>query len=1319
MKGFITNVAEEMSQFQICSVLDHLRDELPAHDMPVTLAALLYLRWVDFQEAEQEAIAAFDEAAYKPVLPAALHWRSWYNLPPHDLPELFSDRLSPALERLNNSRHNSLATHLHRIASAVKDLGWLSPHALEALIHWLAEQPFETPSDRRALLGIFDTLLDRVPDKSFSEFRTPAAIVSLLVELAAPAPGDRVYDPCFGTAGLLTAACDHVLRKGKDRFTRNGGPGLMVSGVELNVDAFVIGLTRLALAGVDDPQLELGNSLERTPPNNPQQDGFDVVLANPPWGMRVHPAGLDHFPVRTTDTTGLFIQHALTQLRPGGRAVLVVPEGFLFRGGLERKLRRMLVEQHTVEAVVSLPAGAFLPHTGIKASILVLRRGGLTKHIRMVDAEFYFEKGKGRKPATIQPEQIQKLAKEVRTPTPSENCWDVDIESLVKVGWDFTPKRRDRSGLSGILDSLRSEVDVLPLKECCKILSGRTFPRNQLLDEPPPRPTAREQALLFPETNTVRQRTLFDVPIVPYVRIKDVQRGQASRGSSWLSPDAAASVDARWKLKAGDVLLSKSGTIGKAGVARNGAVGAIAASGLFVLRPDLDRLDPHFLLAYFDSSECRAWLDDKARGATIRHLSKRILNEMPVPLPPLQIQQRVATQHREHGVDVLAFLVQLLTQGEDDPIAQWIDKAAMGLPLDVDAVDDPLNLDPLDRLASNVHEIRNRVAHDSRDDSALAAWILAFNEAVSGLCGVPAIPQGPGLLSVLQESIRALEATMPLIKGHLPNEAKARSLTRLVSTWLDRACSALLGKVKVIVSADVATLRVGKMVEIVLSVHNQGPLPLRNLNISTSPDWGQSTIDYLAEGTELDVELVGTGPKKTGTFTLSVEWSANTLDGQPIVGIREIAFDVVDTIPDTAGNDLDIGGSPYVCGDPVLPERNDVFFGREELLEQIRRQVVRSGNVVLLEGNRRSGKSSILWHLEGMNAVPGWLGVYCSLQGAEGSKDGVGVPTVEVFREMAKSIAKSMQTLDDKTPLPDGTVLPPGKKLGIAKACRNGIGETSSFSDFRDYVEVVLENLAKHDLGLLIMLDEFDKLQEGIDSGVTSPQVPENIRFLVQTYTRFCAILTGSRRLKRLREEYWSALYGLGTRFGVTSLPVEYARRLVTEPVKGRLTYSREAVERAIFLTSGQPYLLQCLCNRVFDMSAQLKTRSVTLDLVDQAGNALVEDNEHFASLWDYAQSNRRRFILALCHKEVDSPDLLRLGVIQERLFSHGIEVSDETLIEDLEFLRELELIELVGETGGGHYVLAIPLMGTWIEKQQDFEAVKSKARLETEDHHE
>ena len=118
------------------------------------------------------------------------------------------------------------------------------------------------------------------------------------------------------------------------------------------------------------------------------------------------------------------------------------------------------------------------------------------------------------------------------------------------------------------------------------------------------------------------------------------------------------------------------------------------------------------------------------------------------------------------------------------------------------------------------------------------------------------------------------------------------------------------------------------------------------------------------------------------------------------------------------------------------------------------------------------------------------------------------------------------------------------RRLGIARSLRKGISEEAPFQDFREYLEMILETLAEQGLGLLLMLDEFDKLQEGIDKGVTSPQVPENIRFLVQSYPKFSAILTGSRRLKRMREEYWSALFGLGTRLGVSALPLDAASNL-------------------------------------------------------------------------------------------------------------------------------------------------------------------------------
>ena len=115
----------------------------------------------------------------------------------------------------------------------------------------------------------------------------------------------------------------------------------------------------------------------------------------------------------------------------------------------------------------------------------------------------------------------------------------------------------------------------------------------------------------------------------------------------------------------------------------------------------------------------------------------------------------------------------------------------------------------------------------------------------------------------------------------------------------------------------------------------------------------------------------------------------------------------------------------------------------------------------------------------------------------------------------------------------------------------DGIKDDAPFTYFREYMEAILDWLQSRDLRVLLLLDEFDKLQEGIDSGITSPQVPENLRFLLQSESRLTAILTSMKRLRRIREEYFSALYGLGTPFDVTSLSKEDAETLVTKPVKG------------------------------------------------------------------------------------------------------------------------------------------------------------------------
>src|SRR5690606_27111969 len=112
-------------------------------------------------------------------------------------------------------------------------------------------------------------LLQGSQEKFASQLLTPVQIAALMVELANPKPGESVYDPCFGTAGLLTSALESVEARerktvGKSKYA-SGKEAVHVAGVEINQDAYVIGLTRLVLSGVNDPQVELGNSLERGP----------------------------------------------------------------------------------------------------------------------------------------------------------------------------------------------------------------------------------------------------------------------------------------------------------------------------------------------------------------------------------------------------------------------------------------------------------------------------------------------------------------------------------------------------------------------------------------------------------------------------------------------------------------------------------------------------------------------------------------------------------------------------------------------------------------------------------------------------------------------------------------------------------------------------------------------------------------------------------------------------------------------------------------------------------------------------------------------
>ena len=130
----------------------------------------------------------------------------------------------------------------------------------------------------------------------------------------------------------------------------------------------------------------------------------------------------------------------------------------------------------------------------------------------------------------------------------------------------------------------------------------------------------------------------------------------------------------------------------------------------------------------------------------------------------------------------------------------------------------------------------------------------------------------------------------------------------------------------------------------------------------------------------------------------------------------------------------------------------------------------------------------------------------------------------------------------------------------------------------------------------------------------------------------------------------------------------------------------------------------------------------VTVDSVNEAASALVKDNEHFASLWDYAAQGipkgrcRRQYLLSVLADAFKRSVDMDFGGLHETILQQGVEVEDEPLAADLEYLRELDLVSLTTDRGSARYRLAIPLMADWIDQQQDEEVVRRRAIAEAEE---
>ena len=339
------------------------------------LAGLLIAKWAAHDESEREALAACEERAFTPGLSDGLRLSAWDAPSPNH-----ADAVAEAFGGMitGNGAEGAAARYVTHVAPLVTRAAESSREMYERLLGWVRRLDLGTPRGRTLAAHLFDDVLRMTLDKQgkqIGEFVTPEPVAALMLSLANPKSGDKIYDPCFGFGELLVGAARQLGEAAwvASPHHRADVQVAEVFGVEINRVAHAVGLCRALLSGVDRPGVELGDALERPLPRNRSTDGFDCILAAPPWGGRNQHPSAARFPFPSRNTESLFLQHVMANLRSGGRAVVVLPESALFRTG-DRRLRKTLLSDYSVDAVVSLPDGVFSPWTGVAMSLVVFRR---------------------------------------------------------------------------------------------------------------------------------------------------------------------------------------------------------------------------------------------------------------------------------------------------------------------------------------------------------------------------------------------------------------------------------------------------------------------------------------------------------------------------------------------------------------------------------------------------------------------------------------------------------------------------------------------------------------------------------------------------------------------------------------------------------------------------------------------------------------------------------------------------------------------------------------------------------------------------------
>ena len=340
------------------------------------IAWMLFLKIYDEKENDWE----FNEDNYVSFIPEECRWRNWAHdegdgkaLTAEDLLDFINNILFPTLKSLEVTPATPMRSAIVRATFEDANQYMKDGVLLRQVINVIDELDLSSYEESHAFGEIYETILKEMQSAgSAGEFYTPRALTDFMAEIIKPQIGEKMADFACGTGGFLTSwlkALDKKVTTAEDREKYSQS----IYGIEKKQFPYMLCVTNMLLHNIESPKVMRGNSLTKDVLNYTDDDRFDVILMNPPYGGNEKNDVKRHFPsdLAASETADLFMVVIMYRLAKNGRAAVILPDGFLFgTDGPKRAIKEKLLREFNLHTIIRLPGSIFSPYTSIATNIL-------------------------------------------------------------------------------------------------------------------------------------------------------------------------------------------------------------------------------------------------------------------------------------------------------------------------------------------------------------------------------------------------------------------------------------------------------------------------------------------------------------------------------------------------------------------------------------------------------------------------------------------------------------------------------------------------------------------------------------------------------------------------------------------------------------------------------------------------------------------------------------------------------------------------------------------------------------------------------------